>query len=192
MLAALDRPVPELARLNKTDRNQYIWCWVHRDEIERWWPTVAQNQRDRWNHPDAVKRHYLAAHGDEKAKPAAQKNADARRGLQEELDKAQCKIRHLEFDRGPAVTTTDSPEAIARVIVEWLPASKKHAVASAMMRLLQSIAQQTKPTPADAAETTPPAGKRTKPAALSDEQRGAIRAERQAGKSMGSWSTSIQ
>jgi hypothetical protein len=28
--ALLEKPVPELARINKTDRNQFIWCWQHR------------------------------------------------------------------------------------------------------------------------------------------------------------------
>ena len=58
--ALLEKPVPELARMNKTDRNQFIWCWQQREALERWWPTKAQNQRERWNHPDAVKRHCLA------------------------------------------------------------------------------------------------------------------------------------
>ena len=57
--ALLEKPVPELARMNKTDRNQFIWCWQQREALERWWPTNAQNQRDRWSHPDAVKRRYL-------------------------------------------------------------------------------------------------------------------------------------
>jgi len=50
--ALLEKPVPELARMNKTDRNQFIWCWQQREALERWWPTNAQNQRDRWSHPD--------------------------------------------------------------------------------------------------------------------------------------------
>ena len=34
----LERPIPELAEtsINKTDRNQYIWCWQRRDELEAW------------------------------------------------------------------------------------------------------------------------------------------------------------
>ena len=57
--ALLEKPVPELARINKTDRNQFIWWWQQREALERWWPTKAQNQRDRWNHPDVVERHCL-------------------------------------------------------------------------------------------------------------------------------------
>ena len=56
----LEKPVPELARINKTDRNQFIWWWQQCEALERCWPTKAQNQRDRWKHPDAVKRHCLA------------------------------------------------------------------------------------------------------------------------------------
>src|SRR6478735_1888272 len=40
--AALEKPVPELRRVNKTDRNQYIWCQQNREAIERWWQTKAQ------------------------------------------------------------------------------------------------------------------------------------------------------
>jgi hypothetical protein len=64
--------------------------------------TKAQNQRDRWNHPDAVKRNSLADHGDGKdaagtavpkpASPVAKLKAENIR-LQEELDAAQAEIR---------------------------------------------------------------------------------------------------
>ena len=62
--ALLEKPVPELARINKTDRNQFIWCWQYHEALTEWWKLKAQNQRDRWNHPDAIKRHYLAEHGE--------------------------------------------------------------------------------------------------------------------------------
>ena len=34
-------------RINKTDRNQFIWWWQQREALDRWWPTKAQNHRDR-------------------------------------------------------------------------------------------------------------------------------------------------
>ena len=43
--ALLEKPVPELARINKTDRNQFIWWWQQREALDRWWPTKAQNHR---------------------------------------------------------------------------------------------------------------------------------------------------
>ena len=45
--ALLEKPVPELARINKTDSNQFIWWWQRREALDRWWPTKAQNHRDR-------------------------------------------------------------------------------------------------------------------------------------------------
>jgi hypothetical protein len=56
----LEKPVPELARINKTDRNLFIWWWQQCEALERCWLTKAQNQRDRWKHPDAVKPHCFA------------------------------------------------------------------------------------------------------------------------------------
>ncbi len=69
----LRRLAPELAAesINATDRMQFVWCAQNRLDLEKWRNTKPQKQRDRWNHPDAVKRNSLA---DQKAEKQAQSN----------------------------------------------------------------------------------------------------------------------
>jgi hypothetical protein len=130
--ALLEKPVPELARINKTDRSQFIWCWKRHEAIERWWVTKAQNQKDRWNHPDAVKKNYLAENDDEeeggktgrRKQPSAVEKLKAENvRLQEELDAANAKIRRLERDAGDAllITRKDTPEEVVRVLENDMP-----------------------------------------------------------------------
>jgi hypothetical protein len=145
---ALVIPTPELTRVNKTDRSQFMWCYEHREQLAAWWPTLAQNQRDRWGHPDTIKKQYLKTQGEErpaaptvsrvKAHPITTYRSEVAR-LQEELDSAQHKIRGLEKDdRGPLMTRTDAPADIIRALLEWLPASKQGPVASGLMDALKS------------------------------------------------------
>jgi hypothetical protein len=69
----LEKPMPGATKINKTDRNQYIFCWQYREAIRAWWQKQDQRQRDRWNHPDAVKRHFQASLGIPRARPAGRK-----------------------------------------------------------------------------------------------------------------------
>ena len=58
--------------LDKATRNHAMWAADHRDAIERWRETLAENVRARINHPTTMKRAYEAAHQDAKAeKPAS-------------------------------------------------------------------------------------------------------------------------
>src|SRR6516225_347371 len=55
--------------LDKPTRNHLFWCIDHRNDIEAWRETLAQNERLRLNHPTAMKRRYEATHRvDEAAK----------------------------------------------------------------------------------------------------------------------------
>ena len=69
--AALEMPVPDLVVRNRMDRSQYIWCYQHRAALEAWW-ALSENaeQKDRWNHPDAIQRNYRAYEAREKARTA--------------------------------------------------------------------------------------------------------------------------
>jgi hypothetical protein len=136
--AALVHPTPEMTKVNKTDRAQFMWCYQNRELLETWWLTLAENQRDRWGHPDTIKKQYLKAHGDDRKKQGtASSGGGVRSELAkvEELDAAINKIRRLEKDREdtPLVTRTDTVEDLARALLEWLPASKRHPVASRML-----------------------------------------------------------
>jgi hypothetical protein len=148
--ALLEKPAPELARVNKTDRNQYIWCWQQRAALENWWATKAQNQRDRWTHPDAVKRHYLAEHGDgnnqerPKVPSAAARKDETIRQLQEELDAAQAEIRRLKrrdnVSEGRDWSWQNEPEDIAAAMLRLYP-DKAKRLGSALQNLAKARAR---------------------------------------------------
>ena len=55
-------PRPWARVLDKPTRTHLFWCVDHRNEIERWRETLAQNERARLNHPTAMKRRYEATH----------------------------------------------------------------------------------------------------------------------------------
>lgn len=153
--ATLAKPVPELTKVNKTDRNQYVWCWLHHDELQRWWQTIAQSQRDRWNHPDAIKRHYLAATATsapaEELAPrpslSARKDIEIAR-LQEELDTANRKLAALERANGNITegrdwTWHDTVEQIAAAMLQTHP-DKAKRLGSALQNLAKSTTRKPK------------------------------------------------
>ena len=132
--AALTQPMPKLAKVNKTDRAQYVWCFQQREQLEEWWGTVAKNKRDRWGHPDTIKKQYLKAHGSDgqpgmlKAAEGTGAKPDSREevvGLQEELDTA----------------LADTPEGIARVWFDSPHKAKLLAAARALIDLDETSRQ---------------------------------------------------
>ena len=136
--AALTQPMPKLAKVNKTDRAQYVWCFQQREQLEEWWGTVAKNKRDRWGHPDTIKKQYLKAHGGDgqgdgqpgmpKAAEGTGAKPDSREevvGLQEELDTA----------------LADTPEGIARVWFDSPHKAKLLAAARALIDLDEASGQ---------------------------------------------------
>ena len=132
--AALTQPMPKLAKVNKTNRAQYVWCFQQREQLEEWWGTVAKNKRDRWGHPDTIKKQYLKAHGCDgqpgmpKAAEGTGAKPDSREevvGLQEELDTA----------------LADTPEGIARVWFDSPHKAKLLAAARALIDLDEASGQ---------------------------------------------------
>ena len=47
---------------DKVTRSHLLWVADHSNEIDDWRNTLAQNVRDKLNHPSTLKRHYEAAH----------------------------------------------------------------------------------------------------------------------------------
>jgi hypothetical protein len=146
--AALVLPTPQLAKVNKTDRAQFVWCYQNREKLELWWPTLGENQRDRWGHPQVIRRQYVKIHGDQNNTHAAPKKTvkSELAAKVEELDALQVKLQRLERERDdyPLIARNDTAEDIARTLMEWLPPSKRTAVAAAMMRLTKSTVPQGK------------------------------------------------
>lgn len=138
---ALTHPTPELTKVNKTDRSQYVWCYEHRPQLEAWWPTLADNQRDRWGHPDTIKKQYLKAHGEElpaKAKAAPKPGIrDEVTRLQEALDAAQRKLQlaqHSDID-----WTIQDEEVLAAKLVVLAEASTRPGT---LLRVFQKAADR--------------------------------------------------
>ena len=147
-LAALTHPTPKLAKVNKTDRAQYVWCFQQREQLEEWWGTVAKNKRDRWGHPDTIKKQYLKAHGgDEQGNgqpgmPEAAKGTGAKPGLREEvvgLQEDTAKKQPAQGDGQDSAladtTLADTPEDIARVWFDSPHKAKLLAAARALIDL---------------------------------------------------------
>ena len=137
-LAALTHPTPKLAKVNKTDRAQYVWCFQQREQLEEWWGTVAKNKRDRWGHPDTIKKQYLKAHGsdgqgdEQPGMPKAAEGTGAKPGLREEVVGLQ-----EELDTALA----DTPEGIARVWFDSPHKAKLLAAARALIDLDEASGQ---------------------------------------------------
>jgi hypothetical protein len=53
---------PWAKRYDKGTRSNLLWCADHRSEIEEWRSGLAQNERDKLNHPTNLRRKYEAAH----------------------------------------------------------------------------------------------------------------------------------
>lgn len=152
--AALEMPVPDLAGINKTDRNQYIWCHQNRAALEAWWalPENAE-KRDKWNHPDAIKRNFQAyekrqqrgaddAASEPKQPTRAQQRDESIRALQEALDKANREITGLRA--GQATTADDT--ALRAEIVRLTAANERLVGENIQLRQALGRAQQQRPT----------------------------------------------
>lgn len=148
-------------KIDAAVRTRLQKCLDNLPDIEQWRSGIGLGRRLELNHPTAVWRAYEKANkvpeeppGDSDdddtdadteslTRPKTLKEANV--WLQNKVDAQERVIKRLEAndDRGPQVTVHDRPEDIARVILEWLPLSKRHPVASAMMRALKSTAPST-------------------------------------------------
>lgn len=151
----LTKLLPELAaqHINKTTRGQYVWCAEHRAKIESWWSKKPQQQRDRWNNPDAVKTNFVKDHKPESGEAprenppslAAKKDAEIVR-LQEEVDAKEAEIRRLKRGsdnvcEGRDWAWTDDAETVAAVWLRLYPA-KAPQIASKVLELNKSTARK--------------------------------------------------
>jgi len=129
-------------QINKGARSHLQTCLDNLPAIEAWRQTIDLGQRLQLNHPYAVLRRWQAS----RQPVAGTSPSNARPGLreenmrlQEELDAHKAKIRRLVADeRGPQITRSDTPDDIVRVLLDWLPAAKRHKVASGLMNALKS------------------------------------------------------
>jgi hypothetical protein len=127
------------ARLfNKVTRAHCLWCADHLPEIEAWRETLAANQREQWNHPSVIKRQYERAHrvAAEQAagivptpKSPTQQLKDSLIEVETDRDrwKRQAEEVGSHFD-----LRRDTPEQIARILVEVVTPSRAENIAKAI------------------------------------------------------------
>jgi hypothetical protein len=85
---------PWANRYDKGTRSNLLWCADHRSEVEDWRTGLAQNERDKLNHPTNFRRKFEAAH---KAKdPNEPKKETARDNLLRENEELLAKVKDME------------------------------------------------------------------------------------------------
>ena len=142
------KPRTWASELDGPTRNHLFWCLDHRNDIEAWRETLAQNERARLNHPTAMKRKYEAAHAERSSpqqaekplSPSAKKDIEITR-LQAENDQLKLRAARQGEDRDLYDWNKDAPDDIARVLVQRYP-SKSKSVASAILKLVKSATPQ--------------------------------------------------
>lgn len=121
---------PKLNSLDKATRNHCLWCAEHMVELDAWFPTLADNQREVWNHPTSVKRNFDKAHGPDKDAPPKQKAPSKGEAVQEEMERIarerddwKKKAESAEWD-GMVNWKKDDVHVIAGVIVQEIGPSR--------------------------------------------------------------------
>jgi dienelactone hydrolase len=121
---------PKLNSLDKATRNHCLWCAEHQVELDAWFPTLADNQREVWNHPTTVKRNYEKAHGLEKDAPHKPKAAPKSEAYEQELERIarerddwKKKAETADWDN-PVNWKKDDVHIIAGVIVQEIGPSR--------------------------------------------------------------------
>jgi hypothetical protein len=80
--------------LDKPTRNHLFWCIDHRNDIEAWRETLAQNERARLNHPTPMKRRYEATHN----APGGKDEGEAKGVKETRAQKLEREIERLTGD----------------------------------------------------------------------------------------------
>jgi hypothetical protein len=137
----------EFDQIDKGTRSRLQTCLDNLLAIEAWRQTIDLGLRLQLSHPNAVLRRWQASR---QSAIAGTSMGNAGPGLheenmrlQEELDAHKAKIRRLVADeRSPQITRSDTPEDIVRVLLDWLPAAKRHRVASGLVNALKSATKE--------------------------------------------------
>lgn len=126
-------------RYDKGTRSNLLWCVDHRSEIEDWRETLAQNVRDKMNHPTTLKRAYDAAHKVVAVDPNAPKKETKTEALATEnamlWDKVKKLERQVESGDGSLFDLKrDSVEAIIDTIAGTVSIGRFDSMTNAMIK----------------------------------------------------------
>jgi hypothetical protein len=132
-------------KIDKATRNHLFWVADNLVAIEAWRETLAANQRDAWNHPTSVKRAFERAMLEKAEKEAGRaplKSPMAQ--MKEALIEAQTQADRWkrQAEKGSMFDLQrDTPEIIARVLVETITPSKAERIAQAIRAELKRAKQ---------------------------------------------------
>jgi hypothetical protein len=135
---------------DKGTRSNLLWCADHRNEIEAWRESLAQNERDKLNHPSALKRRYDAAHkvvDDASKTPKKETKAEAQARENEELWAENAKLKRQAQSEGSLFDLhRDSIEHIADVICRTVTIGRAESLRTALTRKIADLkaAEKTK------------------------------------------------
>ena len=106
----LEQPWPNLAKIDKVTRNHALWLFENREEVLAWYNSerVSQRERDQWNHPTVIRRHYAPGAAGQKPRsgkkrPAALQHAQAQVPVPQEVIKFRWRDFALPVGVPPAV-----------------------------------------------------------------------------------------
>ena len=130
---------PWAKRIDKSTRNHLLWVADHRSEIEAWRETLAQNERDKLNHPTNLKRKFESAQRVSAKDPALPKKETNKDALVRALDEAHAEIKRLKADGGSLFDCRKSPlKTIARIMGEEMGLER---LVSAQKEIAKEIAR---------------------------------------------------
>jgi hypothetical protein len=122
--------------IDQATRNHLLWVADNLPSIEAWRETLAANQRDRLNHPTVVKRTYEAAHRAAKAReqgePVMTPMEALKAALVESQEDAARWKRQAEENGSLFDVRRDTPEQIARALVDAITPSGAEKIAAAI------------------------------------------------------------
>jgi hypothetical protein len=87
---------PWARSIDKATRNHLFWVADNHSEIDAWRETLAQNERDKLNHPTTLKRKFDAAHRLGVKDPNAPKKETTREALLREIEAKDTEIKELK------------------------------------------------------------------------------------------------
>ena len=136
---------------DKTTRNHLLWAADNRSSIEAWRASLAQNERDKMNHPTTLRRRYDAAHKVADKDPNAPKKETNHEATVRENEELWAKVKKLErqIEAGDGSLfdlRKDSIESIVDVIAGNLPLGRFESLQRAMTKKLATLkaAEKTK------------------------------------------------
>jgi hypothetical protein len=102
---------PWAKRYDKGTRSNLLWCADHRSEIEEWRSKLAQNERDKLNHPTNARRKYEAAHKKVES-PDEPKKETAKDSLVRENEELWARLKGMEAERDEVRAAYEANEGV--------------------------------------------------------------------------------